>query len=153
MFSASVDLSGFREQVERSRRAVKLGIARGVGKAAAEGAAEAKSVGRYRDRTGRLRSGIVARFLSDDGSSVAWEILSPAKYSKFIEYGTRPHVIRAKAGGFLRFVVGGRTVFAKQVNHPGTQPYPFGGPGLLKAERVLYREFDLMQAQLEQIWR
>lgn len=39
--------------------------------------------------------------------------------------GTRPHVIRPRAKQVLRFQVGGRTVFAKVVNHPGTKPNPF----------------------------
>jgi hypothetical protein len=59
--------------------------------------------------------------------------------------GTRPHEIRPKLGGsfqgparpgqgrsrraegrkFLAFQVGGQTVFARKVNHPGTRPDPY----------------------------
>lgn len=44
-------------------------------------------------------------------------------YARFLETGTRPHVIRPKrAGGVLVFfsAKAGRTVFARQVNHPGS---------------------------------
>jgi len=39
--------------------------------------------------------------------------------ARWTDRGTRPHVIRAKRGKVLVFKVGGRTVFAKQVQHPG----------------------------------
>lgn len=39
----------------------------------------------------------------------------------FTEDGTRPHTIRAKRARALRFVVGGRTVYARVVHHPGTR--------------------------------
>jgi hypothetical protein len=180
MFNASLDLSEFRELAEKSRRTIKLFIARGVGKAAAEGAAEAKT-GHFKDRTGRLRSEIKARFLRTDGMSVEWELLSPTPYAKFVEEGTRPHDIWPKAGHnlkgpvrngqtrratgkgphehivgrgiALRFMMGGRWIFRRMVKHKGSRPYPFMGLGYLKAERVLWREMALMEQQLENIWR
>lgn len=40
--------------------------------------------------------------------------------------GTRPHRIQPRRpGGVLRFTVGGRTVYAKAVMHPGSQPNRF----------------------------
>lgn len=39
--------------------------------------------------------------------------------------GTRPHVIRPVRARALKFNVGGRTVYAKVVMHPGTQPNRF----------------------------
>ncbi|WP_328436875.1 hypothetical protein OHA71_06380 [Streptomyces sp. NBC_00444] len=39
--------------------------------------------------------------------------------------GTRPHVIRPVRARALRFTVGGRTVYARVVMHPGTQPNNF----------------------------
>lgn len=70
-----------------------------------------------------------------------------AGYAAYVELGTRPHVIRPKRGGFLRFPAkgaakrlsgaptrgavraGGAYVFARKVNHPGTKPQPFLVPG------------------------
>lgn len=48
----------------------------------------------------------------------------------FNEYGTRPHVIRPKRGKALRFQTGGRVVFARRVNHPGTPARPWFYPTL-----------------------
>lgn len=51
------------------------------------------------------------------GNFVAW-------YAHMVEFGTRPHVIRAKPGHALRF--GGVT--AREVHHPGTRARPFMRP-------------------------
>lgn len=37
------------------------------------------------------------------------------------DQGSRPHVIRARRRKTLRFVVNGRVVFRRKVDHPGTQ--------------------------------
>ena len=41
-----------------------------------------------------------------------------------LEHGTRPHTIRAKSGS-LRFRAGGRLMFRRSVQHPGTRAYRF----------------------------
>lgn len=46
-------------------------------------------------------------------------------YAVFVHEGTRPHLIRPRTARALRFDVGGRTVFAKSVHHPGTKARPF----------------------------
>lgn len=152
MLTCNIDLSEFRSLVGRTLDVLERDMGRAVELAALEGAEEARRVGRYQDRSGRLRAGIIARFVSNSGRSVTWEILSPASYSKFIESGTRPHVIRARGDGYLAFQVGGRTVFARQVNHPGTHAYPFAGPGMQQAERTLVRELEQLPAELGQVW-
>ena len=44
----------------------------------------------------------------------------------FVVNGTRPHIIRPRRpNGALRFTIGGRVVYAKFVNHPGTRPNSF----------------------------
>lgn len=152
MLSCSVDLSEYRTLVGRSLDVIERRIEDAVEAAAIEGAEFARAVGRYQDRTGRLRSGITAHFISSDGRSVTWEILSPAPYSMYVEAGTRPHIIRAKNAKALRFEIGGRVVFAKQVRHPGTQPYPFAGPGMQQAERTLVRELEKLPIALQRVW-
>ena len=48
-------------------------------------------------------------------------------YAHMVEFGTKPHVIKAASGGgFLHF---GNT-FARAVQHPGTRPDPFMEEGL-----------------------
>jgi len=49
-----------------------------------------------------------------------------AHYAAAVHEGSRPHIIRPRPGTrALRFVVGGRVVFAQFVNHPGTRSRPF----------------------------
>lgn len=76
-------------------------------------------------RTGRLRSSIRAeppRFFSLRG---VVSVGSDLEYAGFVNDGTRPHVIRPRRAKALRFTVGGRTVYATVVNHPGTRARPF----------------------------
>lgn len=49
------------------------------------------------------------------------DIAYTAPQAEFTEKGTRPHVIRPRRAKALRFVSGGRTVFARVVHHPGTK--------------------------------
>lgn len=46
-------------------------------------------------------------------------------YLQFVIDGTPPHIIRPRQARALRFVAGGRVVFARQVRHPGTRPNDF----------------------------
>jgi hypothetical protein len=83
-------------------------------------------------RTGCLESSIVKR-VEHFGDEIAVRIVSdttscsPSRtsYSYWVHEGTAPHVITARNGGVLAFQVGGETVFARSVNHPGTRANPF----------------------------
>jgi HK97 gp10 family phage protein len=48
-----------------------------------------------------------------------------ARYAADVEFGTKPHEIRAKDAKALRLQAGGNPIFRKKVNHPGTFPRPF----------------------------
>ncbi|WP_432001629.1 hypothetical protein [Streptomyces sioyaensis] len=50
--------------------------------------------------------------------------------TRYVLDGTRPHVIRPRRKKALRFDVGGRTVFAAVVHHPGSRPNDFLGRAL-----------------------
>ena len=68
------------------------------------------------------------------GKHVRIESSHPA--TMYVIKGTRPHVIRprqrGRKRGVLKFRVGGRTVFARVVHHPGTKANDF----LTKALRM-----------------
>src|SRR5688572_22772457 len=49
----------------------------------------------------------------------------PVKYAAAVHDGSRPHTIRARKKKALKFQLGGQTVFAKSVKHPGAQGRPF----------------------------
>lgn len=181
MLTCSVDLSGFRRAAKETITAVQTGARDAARNAAQEGARHAKDVGPFKDRTGNLRNHIFADYESSNVWGAKWVINSPEKYSAFVELGTKPHEIWPKAGNklkgpvrngqtrratgkgphehivgrgrALRWISGGITHFAAYVRHPGTRPYPFMGPALLKAEAVLYRELEAIGDKLARIWR
>lgn len=73
--------------------------------------------------TGRLRQSIVVKVFQD-----RVEIGPHTEYAAYVEFGTKPHVIEAKPGKTLVFVMHGQKVFAKKVNHPGTKAQPYVRP-------------------------
>ncbi len=154
MLHCSLDLSEYRILVGRTLDVIEKSLDQAVEHAAVEGAEEARRVGQYQDRTGRLRGAIVAHFVRSSGRSVTWEILSPTNYSMFVENPTRPHEIRARNARSLAFRGrDGRMVFRQSVQHPGTRGYPFMGPGMQQAERTLWRELERLPRQLAAVWR
>lgn len=72
--------------------------------------------GRLRRSIQAQRQGIWARF-----NIYRWTIETDVYYARFVEYGTRPHLITPKEGELAFRTVNGVT-FAEQVHHPGTKP-------------------------------
>ena len=71
-------------------------------------------------RAGRLRKSIGVR-----RTRVGYEVVmggSEAPYASFVEFGTRPHLIRARRARALRFQLSGEVVYARYVRHPGSKP-------------------------------
>lgn len=94
--------------------------------------ARAKQILEPHRKTGCLEGSIVKRpemlagelaiRIQSDTTSCS---VTRTSYSLFVHEGTPPHDIYAKPGGVLAFQVGGETIFASQVHHPGTKPVPF----------------------------
>ena len=81
-------------------------------------------------RTGRLRQSIRRRSATQRKASVE------AHYTAFfVDAGTKRHTIVPKKAGTLVFPAGGRTVFAKKVDHPATHPQPFRDRATLEGMR------------------
>ena len=175
MITCTLDLTGFRNAVRRTVDEAEVGALKAARKAAQEGAAHAKAMGRFKDRTGNLRNHIHAKFESGNSSSARWSIVAPEKYAKFVEWGTKPHIIRPKAqNGFigptlrgqtrrsrggagavrhsLVFTVDGKKIFARLVHHPGAPAHPFMAYALRKAETVLWRELGDTARRIRKIW-
>lgn len=81
----------------------------------------------FRPRTGNLQASfgwrpamglrrISAKLVADT---------SRAPYAAPLFFGSRPHVIVPVRASALRFVVDGKVVFARRVNHPGNSARPF----------------------------
>lgn len=79
-----------------------------------------------KQRSGALRESINA-YRVDDGDILRGGAGGGAglNYAKALEYGSRPHEILPVRAKFLRFVVDGRVVFARKVNHPGNRPFRY----------------------------
>jgi hypothetical protein len=85
-------------------------------------------------RSGALRKSIYAQVRGDKST-----IRARAPYAGFVINGTPPHIIRAKDKP-LRFQIGGATVFARSVNHPGTKPNDFFSRALEAEQRRIEDE-------------
>jgi hypothetical protein len=176
LLTCKIDLDFYRGQVAKTVNEIQIGVLRASRIAAQEGAAWAKSFGKFQDRTGNLRGNIRAKYVSGNQNGSKWSIVSPEKYSAFVEKGTKPHEIWPKAqngfsgptkrgqsrradndvgvgrGHALRWVVGGQSFFAKMVKHPGAKPHPFMMPAFFKAELVLWRELMAIEQNVRRLW-
>jgi len=90
---------------------------------------------------GRLRDSIKL----DKVDELKMMVSADAPYSGFVEFGTRPHVIRPKVRRALRFEVDGKVVFATRVYHPGTSPHPFFEPAFDYVVERLPKIFNLFE--------
>lgn len=179
----SFDLSEFRTKAVGTRHIMALGTRRAVQVAGDAGAVYARSQHQHTRRTGRLTNSAELKFElrgADDSGSWGY-LVNYTPYGAYVEYGTKPHKIYPKAahgmigptregqtrratgkgphehivgrGIALRFKVGGRIVFARYVNHPGTRPMPFMYPAALYAETVLARETELVTFEMvRKLW-
>lgn len=75
-------------------------------------------------RTNRYANAFRAAVEHGTGNSVARIVLeNTAPYAGFIEAGTKPHVMPAKASVYVFDADDGTTVFTHgPIHHPGTQP-------------------------------
>lgn len=87
-------------------------------------------------RTGALQFGIWRQMIVSADRIFA-RIFSTAPYTMAVEKGTRPHSIVAKDAKALRFYVGGKAVFVKSVQHPGTKGKFFIRASIEAAKAIL----------------
>lgn len=69
--------------------------------------------------TGQLRDTFTVQITSGGEDRFVAEASLPVFYAEMLDEGTRPHVIVPRNAKVLVFNVGGDTVFARRVNHPG----------------------------------
>jgi HK97 gp10 family phage protein len=91
------------------------------------------------------RTGFLRRNIRMSVEGLTGRVISQAPYSAYVEFGTRPHMIFPRRARALRFEVGGRTVFARYVHHPGTRGQFFMRRALQDA---LNRLSDFFRARL-----
>lgn len=137
------DISQFVPDARLFDAKVIAGLQRAVGHVITTTVAKARSEHEWKDRTFRTRDSIAGR-VSDSSKGATGYIKSGANAMRLND-GTRPHRIMPRLGArfigpaqegqgrrsrgrgrsFLKFEVGGRTVFAREVRHPGTKAYRF----------------------------
>lgn len=106
-------------------------------------------------RSGNLRRSIQSA-VANDPTQVSGRIFSDqsVRYGAIHEYGgtTKPHVIEAKNGGVLAFQAGGRMMFARRVNHPGSKipARPFMRPTLAEYRDKIVDNFQAAASEASQ---
>lgn len=88
---------------------------------------KARSNASWTDRTGNTRRAIHGGADKTSKGVVSY-LAHGSIVGLYMEKGTAPHVIRPKNKKALRFTVGGKTIFAKHVNHPGIAARPVVEP-------------------------
>lgn len=96
-------------------------------------------------RTGNLGRSIQIGYVTRNSAQVK----ATANYAGYVEFGTRPHIIRPRNAKALRFAPGAGSrlsgtprrnahniIFAKKVRHPGTRPRPFMEPAVRIAAKA-----------------
>jgi hypothetical protein len=139
---------------------VVAGIKGAVSNACEEGAAEARSTHKYKDRTGNLTRSIGDRLINIEAYGAEGVIEATADYASYVEHGTKPHVIPkggAQKGVLLAWEGDGGSGdwhFAREVHHPGQRtPLPFMGAAYLKAERVLERDIEVAVQKAQEAFK
>lgn len=75
---------------------------------------------------GSMKQGIRVSIERGPGGEFRGRVTSTHPATIFVVNSTRPHrIYPRRPGGVLRFTVGGRVVYARYVDHPGTRAQPF----------------------------
>lgn len=121
MFSVSTSFTLDRTRVQRMLRLPGGMVYRDMTRRLLRVEAEA-----VRRAPGSMGTTIRAQIRSGAGGDFEGVINVRHPAALYVIGGTRPHQIRPRRpGGVLKFTVGGRVVYAKYVNHPGTKPNDF----------------------------
>lgn len=101
------------------------------------------------EKSGDLKKSIRSRVrATKNGASGFVEV--GVDYASHVKDGTKPHPIYPKKhGGTLRFLNGGFVVFAKKVDHPGTDPNDFVTPGIEQGQQVIDADATAAVARLK----
>lgn len=172
------DTSAMKPLIVGTKRTLASGTARAVRIGLREGADFARTNHKHVKRSGflTLPENLFGEVESSDDSGTFGHLDNLAHYAANVEDGTSAHVILprdfstapprsrvtgrrspadpgAGRGTALRFQVGGKTVFARKVKHPGTKSMPFMMPAAKHAEAVIERETENFTfGLLAEIW-
>lgn len=135
-------LNTFQANVEEAEDRLEPVIDQAVQKTAAR--VEGSAKGRVPVDTGNLRASIGYQRVE----SGRYVVGTPVEYAEYVEKGTSAHTITPD-GEFLVFEGSdGGTVFARSVDHPGTEPNPFLRPAMLEHRDDLASDIEEAIAEL-----
>ncbi len=119
-----IDTADFRHDLLGLEGDVYAAIADAMTDAVDAAAKDAFSTNLFQNHTWKLRSSTKA---SVDKIMFRGKLSNATPYARYVEEGTRPHVIAARRKPLLRFywTRHGFWFAGKKVNHPGTKPRPF----------------------------
>lgn len=86
--------------------------------------------------------GILRRGIGHRVAGFVGRVFTSTKYAIFVHEGTSPHTIRPRNAKVLRFKVGGKWVYAKQVRHKGTKANPFLKRAFENSQRKVQNIFE-----------
>lgn len=129
MFTVSTSFTLNRSRIERLLRLPGGLVYRNMTRRVRRAEAEAKRLA----PTASVARQITSSVDRGPGGEFRGTIRSGHPASIYLINGTRPHIIRPVRAQALRFVVGGRVVYAKVVHHPGTQAQDYLRPALRAA--------------------
>lgn len=160
MIFADVDISGLDRALERDGTEIGMAVDRALDEAMEEAADRARQTTAFKDRTGALRqsieSGTQSSFLA---GGLEGHVAARARHASYVDEGTPPHDIvpnpknligKTSSGRRLRFMVGGRVVWARAVKHPGTRPTHFITEAITP-EEVMSRLDDAVQKAIDKV--
>lgn len=121
MFTVSTSFNLDRGRIERMLRLPGGLVYRNMERRMRRVEAEA-----IRRAPGSMKQGIRVSIGRGPGGEFRGTVRSTHPASIYVLNDTRPHrIFPRRPGGVLRFTVGGRVVYARFVNHPGTKAQPF----------------------------
>ena len=104
---------------------------------------------KFKRRTGKLQDKTDYRVVRLSGGRLV-KIYSPLPYAAAIDGGAKPHIIRGKNGGRLKFKVKGQWRSPRQVKHPGNRAYRFLYNATDAGYRVMGQELTSGMSRLAQ---
>jgi len=132
------DFSQIVPDAQRCDAQIRSGLQHAVQSAITVATMAARQEHAWKDRTNATRESLEPTF--ETGANGASASLKAEGNAARLAEGTEAHVITAKNARALRFERGGRTVFRKSVQHPGTAPDPYLDQAAAKAGEQLVEQ-------------
>lgn len=178
--TSELDFSGLRENLIRSKVALRRDIAQSV-RAAGDEAVRVAKAGSFKDRTGNLRNTIFVNVIGWLSDTFCVKVQAPAEYAHFVDQPTQAHDIwpkavhgligpvrsgqsrRAEGPGQHQHIVGlgrflrwkddsGQQHFARMVRHPGTTGTRFFASAIDAAQLKLITELSKGFTNVRSVW-